>query len=346
MTKKLVVFAACFFASCLVARADSAPFGVLSAYNLVALGTTGTNPIAGNIIGPTSSDNEGRIAAADQVTHTLNIGTGLGSDPWGSLANHYALVAAGGVNVSPAGGYFTLNGGGGVWASSNNANYYFNNGDTGGVTIGGTSPIDFAAARTAMQTLNTNLSGLTANGALGSVPGGNSTWTGLSGNSTTLNVFTLTAVQLQSDFLDFIVPNAQTGATIIVNVIGANPVLGNAVMVNGQQESDSNSDNNLILFNFENASTVTVNGQLDASILAPNAVLSGSAQMGGNFIAAKVGLTGEVHNDEWVGSIPNFYTPPANQPDLAPEPGTLTLMGSGVLLLAGLIIRRKLASLA
>ncbi len=324
------------FAGCTASYADSAPLGILNAYDLVALGTTGANSIAGNIVGPTTSDSEGRIAAAGQITYTLNVGNNLGSDPWGSLANNYAVVAGGGVNVTPADAHFTINGGGGVWASSNNAGYYFNDGKK--LTVGGASPIDFASERIAMQSLNTNLSTLASNGTMGAVSGGNPSWTGLYGTSSTLNVFTLTAVQFGSDDLDFIVPQSQSGATIIVNVLGAKPVLNNALMINGVQESDSNDDNNRILFNFEDASSVTINAQFNAALLAPNATLSGNAQMGGNFIVAAVGQTGEVHNDEFVGAIPqSMFQDQTPAPVTTPEPATLVLMGTGGLFLAGLV---------
>jgi choice-of-anchor A domain-containing protein len=329
-----VVF--CLFAGCVAARADSAPFGVLSAYNLVALGTTGSHAIAGDIVGPTTSDNEGRIAAAGQVTHTLYVATELGSDPWGALASNWALVAAGGVSVTPAGGYFSINHGGNAWAASNNANYWFNGG--GKLTVGGASPIDFAAERTAMQTLNSNLSKLVSNGTTSCGTTCNSGWTvlQLSGSSTTLNVYTLTAAQFDDDVLDFIVPDSQSGATIIVNVLGTSLTLSKAIEINGQQESDTNDDNNLILFNFVDATSVTIDAQYDAAMLAPYAVLSGTSQMGGNFIVAAVGATGEVHNDEFTGTLPAFSTSAET-----PEPASLALMGTGILLMACLLWRRK-----
>jgi hypothetical protein len=82
-------------ASCAVCLADTAPFGVASAYNLVALGYGST---AGNI--STSADVEGRIAAANDVTGATTIGSNLGSDPYGSLAGGYAMVAGVGVTTS------------------------------------------------------------------------------------------------------------------------------------------------------------------------------------------------------------------------------------------------------
>ena len=101
------------------------------------------------------------------------------------------------------------------------------------------------------------------------------------------------------------------------------------------QNSGDSSLNNNILFNFAGAQTVTINGQFNASLLAPFAVLTGSAQMGGTFIAAAIGQTGEVHNDEFTGTLP---PPTITSP--APEPGTLALMGTGITALAGVIRRR------
>jgi choice-of-anchor A domain-containing protein len=105
----------------------------------------------------------------------------------------------------------------------------------------------------------------------------------------------VTALQFAStnNPLDIEVP---AGSTVIINVEGTNVTLGTGIYFNGQQESDSNNDSGMILFNFPDASTVAIDGQLDGAVLAPFATLTGNSQMGGNFIAAAIGQTGEVHN--------------------------------------------------
>ena len=117
---------------------------------------------------------------------------------------------------------------------------------------------------------------------------------------------------------------------------------GGDFTINGVQESDSNNDNNRILFNFEDASRVTIKSQYDAALLKPHATLSDDAQMGENFIVAAVGQTGEVHHDEYVDAIPEFiFRDDEPAPATTPEPGTLALMGSGILFMAALVHRQK-----
>jgi len=330
-------FFPCFFAFSLsvagvVCSAESAPLGVASAYNLVALGTVnsyGNTVIAGNIA--TNADVEGRIAAANQVTQSTTIGSTLGSDPFGSLADGYAMVAGSGVIAQNS---FNINGGGNVYAPTNTASYNWNENPRGTLVTTGPSPINFSSLRATLDAETLLLGSLTANGVVGAPtpPGGNPSWLVLSGASTTLNVFTLTAAQFAStnNPIDIQVP---AGSTVIINVEGANVTLGTGIYVNGNQESDSNNDGGDILFNFANAATVAIDGQLDGAILAPFAVLTGDSQMGGNIIAAQIDETGEVHNLEFEGTLPSTSA--------TPEPGTLTLMGTGLSLLAGLAGRRS-----
>lgn len=317
---------------CLCAACHAAPFGAASAFNLVALGTvngSGGTVIAGNI--GTSADVEGRIAAANEITQASTVGGTLGGDPWGSLADGYAIVAGGGLTT---GNYINVNGGGNVYAPTNDAHYNWNENPQGVVVSTGPDPIDFTSLRTSLDALTLQLGGLTANGVTGAATpsGGNPSWLVLSGTSATLNVFTVTAAQFASSNhpLDIVVP---AGSTVIINVEGTNVTLGTGIYFNGQQEGDGNNDNGDILFNFADASALTIDGQLDGAVLAPFAVFTSDSQVGGNIIAAQIGLTGEDHNIEFQGTLPS---PPSE----TPEPGTISLLGTGLLLMASCAGRR------
>jgi choice-of-anchor A domain-containing protein len=353
MKKTLAVFVVGAFFGCSVGHATSAPFCAVatnacpvSAFTIVAMGYGST---AGNIIGPGSADVTGRVAAAGQITNAFTIGAEFQSgsnstnDPWGSYANGYAMYAAGGISV-PSGSHFQINGGGNAYApGASNSNFYFNDqGKLVNTTLTGSSAlINFSSLSSEMLKESSYLAGLTANGIIesGSKVGGNPSWLVLDGTNTTLDVFNLTAAQFDGgggSQLDFVVP---TTATVIVNVAGTSLTLnsGSPILVNGQQESDTNNDNDMILFNFSQAATVNLDAQFDAAMLAPMATLTSTAnsQIGGTLIVAAVGATGEVHNNEFQGKLP---TPPVVY---TPEPGTLALMGTGILGLAGLIRRKR-----
>jgi choice-of-anchor A domain-containing protein len=280
---------------------------------------------------------EGRIAAANDVTGATTIGSNLRSDPYGSLAGGYAMVAGVGVTTSS---YFNINGGGNVYAANGGGNYNWNDG--GKLVSTGSDPIDFTSStglRTTLDNESTQLAKLTPNGTVTlGASSKNPSWLVLSGTSKTLNVFTVTALQFAStnNPLDIEVP---AGSTVIINVEGTNVTLGTGIYFNGQQESDSNNDSGMILFNFPDASTVAIDGQLDGAVLAPFATLTGNSQMGGNFIAAAIGQTGEVHYDAFEGTLPSTPSP-------TPEPGSLTLMGSGLLFMTGWLARKRLSKRA
>jgi choice-of-anchor A domain-containing protein len=323
-----------FFCAAALCRADSAPLGVASAFNLVALGTvdsSGNIVLAGNM--GTSADVEGRLAAANLVTVATTIGSTLGSDPYGSLAENDAMVAGGGVSAS---NYFQINGGGNVYAPTNNASYNWNENPKGALISTGSSPINFTGLRTALDAETLELAALTPNGVVGAPTpkGGNPSWLVLDGTSKTLNVFTVTAAQFADGNhpLDIEVP---AGSTVVINVEGAHVTLGTGIYVNGQQEGDGNNDDADILFNFADASAVSIDGQLDGAVLAPFAIFTSDSQVGGTIIAAQIGQTGEVHNLEFEGALP--------AQDEAPEPGTLSLMGIGLLFIGGLFLRRRSA---
>ncbi len=312
--------------SCLIdiapATLASCTTGIANAYNLIALKSSIND----------SADISGRIASAGAVNQVTTIGSALrNSDPYISLATvhgiPYAIVAGGGV---PDGNSINLNGGGSVYSSTaTTANLNFANESAAPyagskLIVGGPSPVDFAALDTQISDLSSLLSATKASGVICQVDNSGSivasggcpsnpvyfnpgsqhyspSWLVLYGDSTTNNVFNLTQEEFQSanKNLDIEVP---TGSTTIVNVAGASETLQAGIYFQGRQAGDANAGD--IVFNFPDATTVTIDGQMDAMLLAPYAALGGSNQMGGVFIAASIGSTGEVHYIPFGGSLP------------------------------------------
>ena len=316
--------------SALAAPAWADPFGAASAYNLVALGSSS---YTGNVTA--GADVGGRIAAAGTVSsgqYGSTIGSSLANDSFGiGLAN--AIVTAGGLT---SGSTFYVNGGGNVFTPNSAGTIYFN--DHGSRIVTGNPGIDFASLRTSLDGQSLALAAIAQTGTIR--PGNprlgeNPSFTVLQGTAT-VNTFHLTAAQFASATLDIEVP---TGATAIIDVEGTSATLGNAIYLNGTQyHGDSANDQN-ILFNFADASTVDISASLDASVLAPFALLTDSnGQIDGNFIAAQIDITGngEAHNVEFTGTLP-----PDGPTTPTPEPGTLIMVGTGVLALSSLLRRIK-----
>lgn len=299
--------------------------GQSNAYNLVAL----TGDIS------STADITGRIAAAGQITMATTVGTALRtSDPFLATASAnggpFAMVAGGGI---PTADSFNVNAGGNVYSSTpTNATFNFANEEYVGskyagskLITGGTSPINFSSLQSSMKDLSSHLSGFNAYGVVCSVdnfgsiiaangcPANpvyfsnssqhyNPSWLVLYGTDASLNVFNVTADQLQNPNLNLDI-EVPTGSTVIVNVSGSSATIQNGIYFQGSQVGDNNAGT--ILFNFPTANWVTVNGQFDGFILAPNASVSGTSQMGGLFVGASLGATGEVHYVPFTGVLPS-----------------------------------------
>jgi choice-of-anchor A domain-containing protein len=233
--------------------------------------------------------------------------------------------------VIPTSNSFNVNAGGNVYSSNaTSASFNFANENYSGslyenskLVTGGSSPISFSTLQAEMQALTGQLAGLAANGVICSVSNSGSlvagggcpsnptyfnpnsqhyspSWIVLYGTSATVNVFNITQAEFQNNNnLDIEVP---TGSTVIINVAGTSDTLQRNIYFQGNTVTDANAG--YILFNFPNATAVGIDGQFDGTLLAPYASLSGGSQMGGTFIAASIGGTGEVHYDAFSGTLP------------------------------------------
>jgi len=281
-----------------------------------------------------SSDIGGRVAAANTVDLSA-VGQSLMNDPYGSLAGGYLVVAGGGV---VSGDDITLLSNGNAYApGSAGSNFSLHAG--GSLVTTGPSPIDFTNLRTTLDAESLYLGSLMATGQAltsgepGFPSGANPSWLVLLGNNATLNVFSLTATQLASSQLDIVVPS---GATAIINVSGSasNPyALNSQININGSQLSNTSDAAAEVLFNFDDATSVSLNAEINGAVLAPFAEITGGSEIDGTVIGAQIDDNGEADNAEFIGYLPW----PSSA---APEPGSLILFATGLAWIA-LLLRRK-----
>jgi choice-of-anchor A domain-containing protein len=126
-------------------------------------------------------------------------------------------------------------------------------------------------------------------------------------------------------------PLVPTDATLVFNISGTSVGMGNFDMLNFKNLLGESWDN--VLFNFYEAETLSLGSiGIYGSILAPMAdITTGYGQIDGTVIANSWTGSMELHDVPFDGE----ETPPP-----VPEPATMALFGFGMLVLAG-VIRRK-----
>jgi choice-of-anchor A domain-containing protein len=111
--------------------------------------------------------------------------------------------------------------------------------------------------------------------------------------------------------------------TLLINVEG------NVISRGTAHDMKINDDGNVntvrsgnILFNFQNATSISTGNTIYGSILAPLATLNGNQNLKGQIIVDTLASSGEIHAAKFTGEFPPVSTP---------EPSTMLLMGSGLL---------------
>jgi choice-of-anchor A domain-containing protein len=312
MSRKLTVLVFAFF--CICVPSFGGPLDIASAFNVFAFNNLSA-----------TSDIGSRVAVGGNLLSNLT----LGNHPFNTYNFSDFLVLANGVD----GNDVTQNTGGNVYAAGYNASgpghIQIQNG-TGTVTSTGPDPINFAAEYTTL----TDLSQMIATQALatGITTSQTSNIVLTAPGSNTTDYFNLTAEQFTN--LAGIVTN---GNTVVINVIGTTQSDGSPFWVGtpGQQPTGDSTIASNILFNFSDATSITLDNGFGGAILATNATLTGSGQANGTFIVQNMNYQGEIHGAPFTGDIPL---------SAAPEPATLADLGAGAILLGFAALIRLRAS--
>ena len=304
---------------------QASQFGVFILGNFVGSGTDSQGPMA---VGGNFAPSTGGFAIASQ---------------WSDPAGKFDLVVGGNLTNSgnSLGGGDVFVGGNMAWTDPTVPHDVYVNGvysDPGnGGSVGGTvywyganltgntfanqqvanptaSPVDFAAAQANLDAVSTALAAQTANGT--TQFDGYYTYT-LTGGSTGINVFNLSASSYIGDTINITAP---LGSTVIVNVSGTSDSFnGGSLILNGVTASN-------VIFNFANATSVSLASYaFNGTVLAPLANFSGNGgQIDGQLIAASAQGTTEFHNDIFSGDLP------ASNTSATPEVPNWIMMLSGI----------------
>lgn len=271
------------------------------------------------------TDIEGRLAVGGNLTASASIGYRV---PYGSKGP--SLVVGGNVKLGggdifngpttnvdtnigdgPITGYEKKIGYGVYGGTSKSAGYHDLRKQTG--------VVDFAAAKTQLTKLSTDLSKLSNNGTV------EKPWsdTNLVGDKKSdIQVFTLKG----NDIGTLKLQDVKEGAHVVINVLGTG-----TVNVTGAQLGQFESLRDRLLFNFVNADRVNFGARAYGTFLANNADITGSGHLEGNLIANSLSSAVEIG-----------YEPYKNI-SAVPEPQTWALLMGGLAFVGFAARRRKQA---
>ena len=312
--------------SALVAlAAQAAPAGInLRDYNLI---TTGNLTQDG-------SDVQGRVLVGGTLSvNNFNFGGHLS----GAL--------------TPPGGIFNALGGNVANLDNNNTNFIFGSGGAGSTTNG------VAASPSAVAAYTTGLTGYLASVSSGYAGlATNSTYNATDPNQirfaatpTTINGQSVAVFSVnQSFFAGSGTVSSLTGVTsattVVVNVTGGTP--GNDPLsfggINFSAFQNLNDQANII-FNFENATSLSGINNLGGSILAPNADLNTGNSLVGSVYVKSISNVGEIDQPHANGTEVTGFS--GFVPAVVPEPASIasTIAGLGIAAAAGWRRRRRAA---
>jgi choice-of-anchor A domain-containing protein len=299
---RIAFFALALIVAASPAFASSASLGLAGNYNVFIF----------NDFNSANTDVQGRLA----VGGNANIANhGIASNLSGASGNTLVVnghLTANGVQVDHGDGQV----GGTLTGAVSMPN--------GTLTTGIPSSIDFNAAKTQYSTMSASLSTLAATGTVQDTY--NNGGLNLVGDgSSATQVFNLDGSLLSgSNWGLDILSGVGSDDTVIVNVSGQ-AVAWNISSVGNTLRAYANN----VLFNFFEATSLSIVGEAFGSFLAPDAAVNATyGQFNGTLIADSYVGNREFHNIDFTGNVPT------------PIPGSILLLGTGMLGLIGWRKRR------
>jgi len=301
------------------------------------------------------------LSSSSEVEGRTFVGGSLG----GNSSNYNISGAAASLNNNPAltvvgdvtGGTKNLNNAGGASIGGNlsSQNGFNLNGGNQTLNIGGTSSQTNINQNTVNANLGTNFTNtLIAQrdlliSSLGTGSGGlsknlsllASTSTASIANNTAaingasnFNVFSLTSSQLDS--VGQLSVTNSSGATTVINVSGTN------ISLNDNFLGSSSELGRNVIWNFYEATTLSLNTAFYGTVLAANAAVTSSNFVEGTLVAKSFNQNGEIHMDTFQGDLSSV----GSSSSAMPEPATWAMLILGFGLIGYSLRGRKAAAIA
>lgn len=350
MRRPGVLAGICLALAVVPSLAKAADFGVMKGYNVFLIGNdsmTNVDSYGKIAVGGNADFNDYTVASGIGASGTnLVVGGNLNQYSGGALFG--SIIVGGNATLnSPtvygnlaANGNVDVTGGGSIsgsiaYGSSIIVPNYYNSNNS--ISQGTTSlPVDFGAAASQMNALTTGLSALNANGTVDAFTGSHPSTLVLTGTNATQNVFNISGSLLNNSNLYTLEIDVPAGSSVVINVSGTNVTVRNfGTTLNGVSDQD-------LLFNFYQATTVTLDGSFNGSLLAQYATVNTTyGGFNGQLFADNLTGSIEMHNDPFQDTL---SLGSSNGASNTPEASQMAVILIGLLGLLGLAGRQRLTA--